>query len=164
MLTLMFAKELFAAANERVGRELFKLDEEGVCRLMVGGDLVVTIMPFEETGDLLVSAKLGEEPVEGRETFYRTLLRAMYMFEHTAGATFSLDDETGEILFVRQDPLAVLDAETFLARLKAFGVLAREWRLRLLEFRPALVQAENARARKNAARGVPSGEGDFIRV
>lgn len=160
----MFAKELFAATNERVGRELFKLDEDGVCRLMVGGDLPVTIMPFEETGDLLVSAKLGEEPVEGRETFYRTLLRAMYMFEHTAGATFSLDDETGEILFVRQDPLASLDTETFLARLKAFGTLAREWRLRLLEFRPVLVQAENARVRETDSVSRWAGGDDFLRV
>ena len=161
----MTTNALFAAANEKVGRELFMPDDEGVCRLMLGGDLPVTILPFNETGELLVSARLGEEPVEGRDVFYRTLLQAMFMFGKTAGASFSIDDETGEILLARQDPLAVLDAETFVARLKAFGALAREWRLRLLEFRPALAQALDARAQEmEVQRHLSPEEGGFLRV
>lgn len=161
----MDTKELFVAANKKVDRELFKLDDDGVCRLMVGGDLPVTILPLEEAGHLLISAKLGEEPVEGREQFYRTLLQAMFMFEVTAGATFSLDSETGEILFARQEPLAVLDAETFVARLKAFAALAREWRLRLLEFRADTSQPAGAQIQENATQTMALfGEDAFLRV
>lgn len=154
---------IFNDANKLRGTDAFALDENGVCSILMGQDLAVRILYMTETDELVTSARVGGEPTQGGEWLHQAMLRAMFMFKGTGGATLAVDEETQDIVLQRHDDLAALDAAKFLSRLDDFAEIARTWQQTILSFGPAVVAAKREAAAVHAddKRAL---SGEFIRI
>ena len=154
---------IFDEANVLRATDAFALDENGMCSILMGQDLAVRILHMPATDEMLTCARVGGEPTEGGEWLHQAMLRAMFMFKGTGGAALAVDEETQDILLLRRDDLAALDAETFLARLDDFATVARTWQETILTFGPAVCEAKRAAAdmRTDDTRML---SGEFIRI
>ena len=159
----MDVKEIFNGANALRGTDAFALDENGMCSILMGGDLAVRLLHVPETDELLTMARVGGEPTEGAEWLHLAMLRAMFMFKGTGGATLAVDEETQDIVLLRRDDLAVLDTERFLTRLDDFAAAARAWQQTILAFVPAAVEAKRAAASLRTD-GTRTLSGEFIKI
>ena len=133
---------IFKEANALRGTDAFALDENGTCSILMGSDLAVRFLHVPETDELLTIARVGGEPTEGAEWLHQAMLRAMFMFKGTGGASLTVDEETQDIVLIRRDDLAALDAERFLARLDDFAAVARTWQETILSFGPTVREAK----------------------
>lgn len=160
----MDLSEILEEMNRRLKTDAFKLDEQRSCRLSVGDGPVVEILEFPDQGRVLLYASLGPEPVEGKDEFYRLLMRSMFLFKDTLGCTFALDPETDFICLQRTDYLDRLTPDSFYELFEGFCNLADNWNEMLNGFRPAL---EAAVALRREADGKVAGglaDGTFLRV
>ena len=126
--------------------------EDNAAALDIDG-IVVTLVTADDA--LLVSAEIGEPPIEGRAGFAELMLEANLHSE----AFFAKEPESGAYVLVRRLPLATLDAESFDAALESFVNLSETWRRLLADFRPV------AKAAAEASAEAPSlGAGGFMQV
>ena len=103
--------------------------EDNAAALDVDG-IVITLAAAGDA--LLISAGIGEPPVDGRAEFAELLLEANLQSE----AFFAKESESGAYILVRRLSLLSLDAESFDAALEALVNLAETWHRLLADFRP----------------------------
>lgn len=103
--------------------------EDNAAALDIDGIVVTLVL----VGDaLLVSAEIGEPPIEGRADFAELMLEANLQSE----AFFAKEPESGAYVLVRRLLLPALEAESFDAALESLVNLAETWRRLLADFRP----------------------------
>ena len=153
----MEAKELIADIAKRIGLEYdggdtFSFEADG---------LVVAISNLPELDAIALPGDIGEPPPERLEGLYKTLLGANHFFGGTAGATISLDPDTGRIALCRALPLATLDGEKFYAEVERFVNTAETWAKVVSDYRGAAAEAPD----EGAAEERPAfGAGGFMQV
>lgn len=130
--------ELLAALAEKLQAPALSLNEAGVCRIVIGGKLGISMEKSAYDDAVIIYSLLGNVPAENREAFYARLLSAqLYSREIGEGCSFGLDEETGEIVLCRKLGLAGVDVDAFHAALSEFANWAEYWNERL-----ALPEAE----------------------
>ena len=128
-------EDLMAAFGRELGIPELGQGRDGVCNIEVDG-MSVSFMAMSRTGQLVTWADVCVAPPEGREQLYQMLMEAMFMGRATAGGSFSIDRETGNVYLHRFDTLQTLDLDSFKAMLEKFVNVLEEWRQRIADFRP----------------------------
>lgn len=132
--------ELIKSFAGRLGIELEKNDD-GSYPFSVD-DRIFTIYDLEECRRIVLSGDLGLPPPENREKLYEALLEAQHMFASTAGATFSIDPETGNFTLCKPLVPAVLDNDAFFAEAENFINSLHMWADVIGNYRAAPVEAD----------------------
>ncbi len=152
----MTFEELISGLGSKIGVEL--TSDDGSCVINVD-DMVVTLMSLPDSDRLAVHGEIGDPPPEGLEQLLSAMLEANHLFAGTAGATISRDHETGRFHLCRQEPLAILNADTLAAILQSFVNTLEIWRKAIASYRPVA---------KSAAEGADEapqfGATGFVRV
>lgn len=126
--------------------------EDGTAALDIDG-IVVLLLAVD--GGMILSAEIGEPPVEGKSAFADMLLEANL----ESAAFFAKNHETGKYVVARRLVFAMLSAESFDTALEGFVNMAETWKKLLEDFRPV---AAHAAAEKD---DMPSfGAGGFMQV
>jgi hypothetical protein len=95
--------------GERLGMAL-EHDPNGSYNFEIDGR-AFSIHDIDECGRIVLSGDLGHPPPECREKLCVALLEAQHLFKNTAGATFSIDPETGNFSLCKTLVPAVLDTD-----------------------------------------------------
>jgi hypothetical protein len=114
--------------GKQIGLDDLRLDDNGYAALAF--DVVVNLEYDEEPERLLMSAYLGEPQGERLKT-YELLLDANFCWQGTAGATLSLERETGGIVLFQALPGRALERQALEAALETFVKTADAWTLQL---------------------------------
>ena len=124
-----------------LGVEIDTDTDENACAFSLasgsGESLSVYLQGFDDRGTLLTGADLGEPPPHGRERLYETLLAANDLYGDTAGATLSLNRQTGRVRLQRYDDMNVLSNIGPAKALMAFADTAVAWKRVISGFRDA---------------------------
>ena len=134
----MTFEELISGLGSKIGVEL--TSDDGSCVINVD-DMVVTLMSLPDSDRLAVYGEIGDPPPEGLEQLLSAMLEANHLFAGTAGATISRDHETGRFHLCRQEPLAILNADTLAAILQSFVNTLEIWRKAIASYRPVAKSA-----------------------
>ena len=129
----MTFEELISGLGSKIGVEL--TSDDGSCVINVD-DMVVTLMSLPDSDRLAVHGEIGDPPPEGLEQLLSAMLEANHLFAGTAGATISRDHETGRFHLCRQEPLAILNADTLAALVESFVNTLEIWRKAIASYRP----------------------------
>ncbi len=132
-------KELIDSFAKRHGIADLAPEDDGVS-LDIDG-IVVAIVAVG--GEIVLSAEIGEPPVEGRAEFADALLEA----NMESAAFFAKSAQTGKYMLLRRLNLLTLDDAAFDNSIEALVNTAEVWRKMLDDFRPvAKAAAEGADA------------------
>ena len=132
-------KELIDSFAKRHGIADLAPEDDGVS-LDIDG-IVVAIVAVG--GEIVLSAEIGEPPVEGRAEFADALLEA----NMESAAFFAKSAQTGKYMLLRRLILLTLDDAAFDNSIEALVNTAEVWRKMLDDFRPvAKAAAEGADA------------------
>ena len=132
-------KELIDSFAKRHGIADLAPEDDGVS-LDIDG-IVVAIVAVG--GEIVLSAEIGEPPVEGRAEFADALLEA----NRESAAFFAKSAQTGKYMLLRRLNLLTLDDAAFDNSIEALVNTAEVWRKMLDDFRPAAkAAAEKAEA------------------
>ena len=132
-------KELIDSFAKRHGIADLAPEDDGVS-LDIDG-IVVAIVAVG--GEIVLSAEIGEPPVEGRAEFADALLEASM----ESAAFFAKSAQTGKYMLLRRLNLLTLDDAAFDNSIEALVNTAEVWRKMLDDFRPvAKAAAEGADA------------------
>ena len=134
----MTFEELISGLGSKIGVEL--TSDDGSCVINVD-DMVVTLMSLPDSDRLAVHGEIGDPPPEGLEQLLSAMLEANHLFAGTAGATISRDHETGRFHLCRQEPLAILDADSLAALVESFVNTLEIWRKAIASYRPVAKSA-----------------------
>ena len=134
----MTFEELISGLGSRIGVEL--TSDDGSCVINVD-DMVVTLMSLPDSDRLAVHGEIGDPPPEGLEQLLSAMLEANHLFAGTAGATISRDHETGRFHLCRNEPLAILDADSLAALVESFVNTLEIWRKVIASYRPVAKSA-----------------------
>lgn len=126
--------KLIEKFGERLGMALER-NPNGDYLFEIDG-LAFSIHDLHECDRIILCGNLGLPPPEYREKLCATLLEAQHMLANTAGATFSIDPDTGDFALCKPLVPAILDAdgffleaETFVNTLHAWAAIIRDFRL-----------------------------------
>ena len=145
-------KELIDSFAKRHGIADLAPEDDGVS-LDIDG-IVVAIVAVG--GEIVLSAEIGEPPVEGRAEFADALLEA----NMESAAFFAKSAQTGKYMLLRRLNLLTLDDAAFDNSIEALVNTAEVWRKMLDDFRPAVKAAT-----ESADAGSPSfGASGFMQV
>ena len=152
----MTFEELISGLGSKIGVEL--TSDDGSCVINVD-DMVVTLMSLPDSDRLAVYGEIGDPPPEGLEQLLSAMLEANHLFAGTAGATISRDHETGRFHLCRQEPLAILDADSLAALVESFVNTLEIWRKAIVSYRPVAKSAA-----EGSDEGPQFGANGFFRV
>jgi hypothetical protein len=114
----MNAHALIQDFGAAAGLPEFKLDERGLARLKLDGELVIDFEYEAPLNVLHVYSGVVPAPHIGGEAQLRLLLEANLFLDRSGGSTFALDGITGEfIACLRLDP-ALLDGRALLQQVE----------------------------------------------
>ena len=91
-----------------------------------------------DCGRIILSGDLGHPPPEDREHFYRAILEAQYMLKSTAGATFSIHPDTGNLTLCKILVPAILDNDGFFKEVESFVNALHSWAGIISNYRPEI--------------------------
>lgn len=112
-----------------IGLSGLRLNEQNYCCLTI--DSVYLNLEYDERNDqLMLYASLGM-PTGDRSAIYAELLHGNFFWHATAGATLSLERETGAIVLLDRLALERLDLPAFQSALERFVDTVEVWRVRL---------------------------------
>ena len=126
-------KELIDAFAQRHGIADLVPEDNGIS-LDIDGIVVAAVAVGDE---VLLSAEIGEPPVEGRAEFAEALLEASM----ASMAFFAKSAQTGKYMLLRRLNLLALDAAAFDTAIESLVNTAEVWRKMLDDFRPAAKDA-----------------------
>lgn len=113
--------------------------EDDACAVSLGaeeGERVDILMHgFDDSGIVLTCADLCEPPPEGKERLFQTLLEANDLYGDTAGATLSMNRETGRVRLQRFDDIDTLAKIGPAKALVAFADTAAAWKKLIADYR-----------------------------
>ena len=145
-------KELIDSFAKRHGIADLAPEDDGVS-LDIDG-IVVAVVAVG--GEVVLSAEIGEPPVEGRAEFADALLEASM----ESAAFFAKSAQTGKYMLLQRLNLLTLDDAAFDNSIEALVNTAEVWRKMLDDFRPAVKAAT-----ESADAGSPSfGASGFMQV
>ena len=121
----MEASEIIKSFCEKAGIG-FEPDADGSLAFEADG-LRVTISELHELDAIALVGDLGEPPPERLETLYKIMLEANHLFGGTAGATLSLDHETGRFVLCRVLQCKAIDDDSFYAEVERFVSSLETW-------------------------------------
>jgi hypothetical protein len=128
----MHLAELLQSLGERLRIEGLQLNDQGVCRLVIGESLEINIEHASVEDSVHVYAVLGKAPDFDREKFFAGLLEAQHFAREIGeGCAFGLDSATGEILLHRKMTVSNLTEETLQQALNEFVNWAEHWQEKL---------------------------------
>ena len=127
------------ALGKALGMELENAG--GACGLDING---VTVM-LHDAGDLvLITAEIGApSQAEGLETFFRTALKANWLYKGTGGATLAINPEDDSLWLEKYNFLERLDGEKGVEMVTRFAETARTWRELVADFKPDVPSGGN---------------------
>lgn len=133
----MAFKEYVDALAKELG---VQIETEGdACAVSLGADdgerVDILMLGFDERGVLLTCADLCEPPPEGKERLFQTLLEANDLYGDTAGATLSMNRETGRVRLQRFDDIDTLAKIGSAKTLIAFADTAAAWKKIIADYR-----------------------------
>ena len=133
--------KLIEKFGERLGMALGR-DPDGAYHFEIDGR-AFSIHGIADCERIVLSGDLGHPPPEGREKLCVVLLEAQHMLKNTAGATVSLDPETGNFSLCKALVPAVLDADSFFAETESFVNALHAWADIIRDFRPETSTGDN---------------------
>lgn len=107
-----------------------KLGEDGTCALQFDGTLTVYIAHLEAERNLTLFCYLGQ-PEGDRAALFQRLLEANFFWSGAAGATLSLERESGGVVLMDRVATHGLHLPEFMAVLERFVNAAESWRTQL---------------------------------
>ncbi len=131
--------ELITSLGERLGIEL-ALDENDACAF-TADDLTIAINHIPELESFVITCQLGEPPPQNLEALYKMALEANHLFAATAGATISLNHDTGAFVLCRALPLASLNPESLYSAIERFVNTGDSWHKLIANFRDNVAPA-----------------------
>lgn len=144
-------RDLIDALAKEAGLSELVVDDDGVCRLDIDG-MDVAIEADRDADVLSLIGGVGAPPPEGKEIFYAVLLRSNYTAKNLTGEYFAIEPNSGRILLVRTGGLDATSLEMFLKTLESFCNSLESWRKALGDFRPGVLQQEDAALSEMAVR------------
>ena len=97
--------------------------------------LVMRVADEGESEYLVIAADLGEPPPERMEKLYEALLDAGHAFAWAGGGVFARNPADGHIWLQLREAYASIDVESAIAKVKALGEAAVNWRDIIREYR-----------------------------
>ena len=134
----MAFEDIVAGLGSAFGLELNVVQDTTVFEVASedGGTKVrVLVQGAGERNLVLMSADLGELPLDGGDRLCRAMLEANNLFEGTAGATLALDAATGRFRLQRYESPDEL-ANDAVAKIETFVETALFWSRAIADFRP----------------------------
>lgn len=128
--------------GKEIGLTELALNDEGVCALTFDEKINVDILFRKEQDQAIFISKVGELPPEGKEGFYRELLKANAFGMETAGATLGIDEDENSVVLSYVLIAHIMVYDLFKTVLANFVDLAEEW-IQKLENRSAIEAATN---------------------
>ena len=126
----MTASEMVQHIGKRLGIPELCLNELGLCRIRLNDSIVIDFEEDDTKNWLHVYAALTDDAANlSRDTLLK-LLRAHYLFNDTAHASFGLDAEDRLCLFMRA-PTSELAEELWVEMFEAFFSTYLEWKEKL---------------------------------
>jgi len=133
-------KELIESFAKRHDVADLAVEDDGVS-LDIDGIIVAVVAVG---GEVVLSAEIGEPPVEGRAEFADAMLEASM----ESVAFFAKNAQSGQYILLRRLSLLALDADAFDNAIESLVNTAEVWRRMLADFRPAAkAAAESAEAK-----------------
>lgn len=124
----MYIKDVLQELGRQMGLDGVKLDDNGVCRLIFDGKIVVDIeAPAAEKGTVYMYAAVCPLPAEGKEALYGTLLEANLFGRGTGGAAFAIDTEMAEVLLYQSFDMEKVEVQEFKESLQHFAAHVGGW-------------------------------------
>ena len=97
--------------------------------------MAIIINYLEKIDVLVLLADVGEPPPERLERLYKMLLEANHLFTATAGATLSLDPESGHVVLCRAVRCMAVGVEEFVSVVEQFVNTLEMWTSTVVAFR-----------------------------
>ena len=154
----MEATELIKSFCEAVGIG-YEPDADGTCTFDADG-LEVSLVNLPELDAVALVGDLGEPPPERLEGLYKAMLEANHLFHGTAGATISLNSETGHFALCRPLLCKLMTAESFYKEVEGFLSTLETWTKLIANYREAAASPDHA-AEMDFSSGL---QGHFIPV
>ena len=123
--------DILAELGHTMGLGSLKLDENNVCRLRFGDDLVVDIEHVPARARFYLHGVVGVAPDDG-SSLLAEMLAANLFGQGTGDATLAVDPALGDVLLLRGFDEAGSDARSVAAGLELFLAALEDWRGRLL--------------------------------
>lgn len=126
-----FFAELLDRLRLTLGLTDLRMDDSRQCSLEMDGFLLM-VRYFPASNEILLSTSVARLPAETgnaqRLVLYRRLLQGQYFFQHSAGATLSLDSDESLVALQQVENIRVLDHDGFLRMVEHFMQVADYWR------------------------------------
>jgi hypothetical protein len=128
----MHFAELLQAVGHKLQLDDLKLNDQGVCRLMIGDALEINIEHSYAEEKIHLYSTLGKAPDTDREAFFTRLLEAQHFASEIGeGCAFGLDSQTGDVLLHRQISAEHLTESSFEEALNIFVNWSEYWQQKL---------------------------------
>ena len=128
--------ELIQKFAERFGLETPEIVDDATAFDADGMPFLVMRAADEgESEYLVIAADLGEPPPERMEKLYEALLDAGHAFAGAGGGVFARNPADGHIWLQLREAYASIDVESAIAKVKALGEAAVNWRDIIREYR-----------------------------
>ncbi len=114
----------------RLGAPAMQADDSGYLALTID-DLEIHLQYEPEDDVILIFTRLSEVDVDRAAEIYGMLLQANLFWQGTAGATFSVDADTGRVFLADRRHREGIAAEALDGWLEAFVNVASHWQQRL---------------------------------
>lgn len=91
---------------------------------------------------LVIWADLCDPVQNGREELYRLLFESSFLGSATAGGSFAINPESGQVSFQRFDELSVMTTKRFIDRLEEFVRMLKHWKNLVTTYGESLAELE----------------------
>jgi hypothetical protein len=128
-------ENLLAATRKETGIEALTADESGLVTVQVDEKYNVNLQFVEATGKMLCFVEVAELPTDAPAAVYRDLLAGGLFGKDTAGGYFTLEPETGTVVYNYFFDLdeAAKDVEGFVRTMEKILQLCDMWAERIRE-------------------------------
>lgn len=126
------AQRLLSALGEAIGIHPLNFNDDGVCRLMLDGVLVIDIELQPDKGLLLLHSVVGPHPGDNLALCHQ-LLSANLFGRGTGEATLALDEQRDELLLFRTIRIEGTTPSEFVAAVESFSIHADYWTSQIME-------------------------------
>ena len=121
----MESKELLKVLSDTIGVEL-AFDDDGIAAFLADG-MALTLRDIPEIGAIALEGDLGVPQPVDQTALYKLMLESQHRFRDTAGATLSLDPETGHFMLCRVLVSRLFDATSFVDAVGGFLSAQEAW-------------------------------------
>ena len=103
------------------------LDENNHCILLFDEKIVLNIDLDEEGSKLVISAYVGEIPLDCREAIFEKALEGNFFWNETDGGTLGIDKQSQSLVLAKAFSLPLQNIELFEDQLASFVEIVEKW-------------------------------------